>query len=122
MNYSRVPVTDTKLPTNEMIDCFINIVKECSKNNWIHFHCKAGFGRTTTFMIMYDMMKNYKNATSDEIVKRQLVLANFNEKEISQFSSNDRIDFLNKFYNYCKDINGNFDTTWSSWLNNSQKH
>ncbi|MDR5586994.1 phosphatase domain-containing putative toxin [Clostridium aquiflavi] len=122
LNYSRVPVTDTKLPTNEIIDCFINIVKECSKDNWIHFHCKAGFGRTTTFMIMYDMMKNYKNATSDEIVKRQLALASFNEKEISEFSSNDRVNFLNKFFNYCKDTNGNFDTTWSSWLNNSQKH
>ncbi|WP_252230099.1 phytase [Clostridium sp. ZBS15] len=122
LNYSRVPVTDTKLPTNEIIDCFINIVKECSKDNWIHFHCKEGFGRTTTFMIMYDMMKNYKNATSDEIVKRQLALASFNEKEISEFSSNDRVNFLNKFFNYCKDTNGNFDTTWSSWLNNSQKH
>ncbi|EES48869.1 phytase [Clostridium botulinum] len=122
LNYSRVPVTDTKLPTNEMVDCFINIVKECSKENWLHFHCKAGFGRTTTFMIMYDMIKNYNNATYDEIIKRQFALANFDEKEIIELSSSDRINFLNQFYNYCKDVNGNFDTTWSSWLNDSQKH
>lgn len=118
LNYSRVPVTDTKLPTNEIIDYFINIVKECSKDNWFHFHCKAGFGRTTIFMSMYDMMKNYNNATSEEIIKRQLALANFNEEGIQKFCKTDVINFLNKFYNYCKDTNGTFNITWSSWLNN----
>ena len=121
LSYSRVPVTDTKLPTNEMIDYFINIVKECSKDNWFHLHCKAGFGRTTIFMSMYDMMKNYKNATSQEIINRQLALANFNDEGIKKFTTTDVMNFLNKFYNYCNDSNGDYNTTWSSWLNNSNK-
>ncbi|AOR23081.1 fused DSP-PTPase phosphatase/NAD kinase-like protein [Clostridium taeniosporum] len=122
LNYTRVPVTDKNLPTNEIVDYFVNIVKECSKDSWLHFHCKDGFGRTTTFMCMYDMMKNYKNASADEIIKRQLALTNFNEKKIDEFSSTDTINFLNEFYTYCKDIDGNLDTKWSYWLNNSQKH
>ena len=38
--------------------------------SWLHFHCLAGYGRTATFMAIYDMMKNPDVGLSD-IVYRQ---------------------------------------------------
>ncbi|GAA0077851.1 hypothetical protein UT300005_22290 [Clostridium sp. CTA-5] len=120
LNYIRIPVTDGGLPDDSMVDYFIDVVKECSKDMWFHFHCKEGVGRTTTFMIMYDMMKNYKEATADEIIQRQFLLANFSDKDIESFSSPKRISFLHKFYEYCKQTDGNYNTKWSTWITTNQ--
>ena len=100
--YKRITVTDGKIPTDDMVDYFIELVKSQPKNTWLHFHCKQGIGRTTTFMIMYDMMKNADKVTADDIINRQLLLANFDESHIKSFSNNERINFLQNFYKYCK--------------------
>ncbi|WP_409242292.1 fused DSP-PTPase phosphatase/NAD kinase-like protein, partial [Clostridium perfringens] len=47
LSYIRIPVTDGQLPTDDMVDYFIDIVKNQPANSWLHFHCKAGIGRTT---------------------------------------------------------------------------
>lgn len=98
LSYIRIPVTDGKIPTDDMVDYFVSFVKSQPKNTWLHFHCKQGIGRTTTFMIMYDMMKNAHHVTADDIIKRQLLLANFDEGQIKSFYNNERIIFLNNFY------------------------
>ncbi|WP_290443199.1 phytase [Clostridium sp. CF012] len=103
LSYERIPVTDGKIPTDDMVDYFVCLVKLQPKNTWLHFHCKQGIGRTTTFMIMYDMMKNSKRVSADDIINRQLLLANFDESHIKSFSNNERINFLQNFYKYCKD-------------------
>ena len=89
---------DGGIPTDDMVDYFIDIVKNQPKNSWFHFHCKEGIGRTSTFMIMYDMMKNYQSVSADEIIKRQLALANYKESTIESFYNKERIGFLNEFY------------------------
>ena len=45
----------------DMINYFLDFVKNQPKDSWLHFHCKEGIGRTTTFMIMYDIIKNSDN-------------------------------------------------------------
>lgn len=101
LSYIRIPVTDGKIPTDDMVDYFVELISLQPKDSWLHFHCKQGIGRTTTFMIMYDMMKNSKNVTADDIIKRQLLLANFDESHIKSFNNNERINFLRNFYKYC---------------------
>lgn len=103
LSYIRIPVTDGKIPTDDMVDYFVELVKLQPENSWLHFHCKQGIGRTTTFMIMYDMMKNSKDVTSEDIISRQLLLANFDESHIKSFNNNERINFLGNFYKYCKE-------------------
>lgn len=44
----------------ENIDEFIKLYKSLPKDAWLHFHCEAGKGRTTTFLAMYDMMKIHR--------------------------------------------------------------
>jgi hypothetical protein len=117
LSYIRIPVTDGKIPTDDMVDYFVELVKSQSENTWLHFHCKAGIGRTTTFMIMYDMMKNYKQVMADDIIKRQLLLANFSEKDIESFYNRERTSFLENFYKYCKENGDNFNIKWSDWKN-----
>jgi len=102
LSYIRITVTDGKIPTDDMVDYFVKLVKLQPNNTWLHFHCKQGIGRTTTFMIMYDMIKNSENVTADDIIKRQLILANFEESHINSFNNNERIKFLLNFYNYCR--------------------
>ncbi|MDS0524482.1 phytase [Clostridium sp. SHJSY1] len=115
LSYIRIPVTDGKTPSNDMVDYFINVVKSAPKDMWFHFHCKEGIGRTTTFMIMYDMMKNSKEATADEIIERQIALANFDKKKDIAFYSDERIKLLKCFHKYCTEQDNAFNIKWSDW-------
>ncbi|MGN0144095.1 MAG: protein tyrosine phosphatase, partial [Clostridium sp.] len=63
MKYIRIFATDEELPDSAVIDDFVRNINEIKNENRIHFHCKEGIGRTTTFMIFYDMMKNYDSVS-----------------------------------------------------------
>lgn len=115
LSYVRIPVTDTKLPTDDMVDYFVDVIKSNPKDTWYHFHCKQGIGRTTTFMIMYDMMKNAKEVSADDIIKRQLLLAGFNENQMKSFYNDKRSTFLQSFYKYSKENGNDFKIKWSDW-------
>lgn len=115
LSYIRIPVRDGGIPEDDMVDYFIKVVKSHHKKSWFHFHCKEGIGRTGTFMIMYDMVKNHKVASADEIIERQLALANYNESTLKSFYNDERIGFLKKFYDYCKLNGDSFKTKWSHW-------
>ena len=56
--YRRVTALDHVFPCDEIIDQFIETYRSLPKDCWVHFHCQAGRGRTTTFMSFYDMLKN----------------------------------------------------------------
>lgn len=115
LSYIRIPVTDLGLPTDDMVDYFLETYKNLPKDSWIHFHCKEGIGRTTTFMIMYDMLKNYNEVSATDIIDRQLLLSKFNEVTIRDFYTPDRYKFLLNFYNYCKENGDSFNVSWSKW-------
>ena len=107
IGYLRIPVTDGKLPTEDMIVYFITFVNNQPENSWLHFHCKAGVGRTTTFMIMYDIMKNCNDVSLYDIITRQVILSKINEKAAAGFYKGEHFDFLNNFYTNYK--NGCYD-------------
>jgi protein-tyrosine phosphatase len=125
IGYLRIPVTDGHVPTDDMIDYFIKFVNNQPKDTWLHFHCKAGIGRTTTFMIMYDIMKNYKDVSLNDIIKRQVVLSNMSEKSAQGFYSGHHFKFLNDFYNDYTSKNTsvmnyeNLDNSYDSYIRNS---
>lgn len=116
--YRRIFAIDQTLPSLENIDAFLDIIKDIKNDSWIHFHCKEGIGRTTTFMIFYDMLKNYDKATSSEITARQLALADFKEgtRNYSLLTSERRINLYNAFYGYCKDNKGSIKKSFSRYV------
>ena len=63
--YVRFPVTDMFFPTPEVVDEFINFVANLNENDWVHFHCQAGHGRTSTFTVMYEILKNPEKSLGD---------------------------------------------------------
>ncbi|MBQ3726368.1 MAG: protein tyrosine phosphatase, partial [Selenomonadaceae bacterium] len=54
--YVRFAAADMQFPAPEIVDDFIIFVANLPENSWLHFHCQAGHGRTTTFLAMYDIM------------------------------------------------------------------
>lgn len=122
-SYLRLYVLDHTAPLPEQVDKFMQSVLSLPKNTWIHFHCSAGKGRTTTFMTLYDMMQNAKKVSFEDIVARQQLIGGADLfKEISpthwkQPHAKERQLFLKRFYEYAKNNTDGFKTSWSSFLN-----
>ena len=112
IGYLRIAVTDSTLPNKDEVNKFITFVKNQPKNTHLHFHCKEGIGRTTTFMILYDMMKNYNDIPIEDIINRQIALAKLNEKDSKTFYNKDHTEFFTSFYNYCKASKDLFLSPW----------
>ena len=122
MSYLRITVTDHEKPLDYQVDLFVESIKNLPQDTWIHFHCRGGAGRTTTFMSMYDMMHNAKNVSFEDIMKRQTLIGGSDLlKSEDQDESQGRPDFMNKFYNYCKENQDGFQTSWSQWLKSGGK-
>ncbi|MEQ8168320.1 MAG: phosphatase [Candidatus Eremiobacterota bacterium] len=120
--YYRIPVTDLRRPEDNEVNDFINFYKNLSGDTWLHFHCKAGKGRTTTFMAMYDMMKNYDKVKKEDIINRQWISGGLNLMDIDDPGNINiewakaRRDFILKFYDYCSQKGPDYKITWTEWL------
>lgn len=53
-------------------------------------------------MIMYDIMKNCNEVSLNDIISRQVLLSDISKKNAVDFYDGRRYEFLNKFYNKCK--------------------
>lgn len=124
-HYLRIPVTDHARPLDEAVDRFVLSVRSLPEGGWVHFHCRAGRGRTTTFMALYDMLRNASAVSLDDIVNRQSLLAGdydlLGKEKDSGASwksgvSADRADFVRAFYDYAKSNPGGRPLLWSEWL------
>lgn len=119
--YVRIPVTDHNKPDDATIDRYIEFVKGLPADKWVHFHCKAGRGRTTTFMALMDIMKNSDKASLEDILERQERLGGTALKKVSTKSeervrtTGERVEFLKQFYAYSQDV-PDFSISWSEWL------
>ncbi|BCZ46068.1 hypothetical protein psyc5s11_21350 [Clostridium gelidum] len=121
MSYIRIPVTDKEKPSNDTVDYFVQFVQSLPQNTWVHFHCEEGLGRTTTFMVMYDIMKNAKRVNLDDIMTRQVLIGGqdlLDAKVNISTNAKERTEFIKKFYKYASQNDDNFKITWSKWLKN----
>lgn len=120
IGYVRFAVPDHKRPQDVQVDSFVQFIKSLPNGTWLHFHCRAGEGRTTTFMAMYDMMKNAKNVSFGEIMKRQKFIGGIDllsgQDASDKSDARERSDFLKNFYQYCCQNQDHFSTTWNQWI------
>ncbi|MCR5834401.1 MAG: hypothetical protein K6G55_07125 [Selenomonadaceae bacterium] len=75
--YVRLAAADMQFPSPNTVEEFMNFVATVPDNSWLHFHCQGGQGRTTTFLAMYDMMRN-PDISFEDICKRQYLLGGTN--------------------------------------------
>lgn len=126
--YLRLYVSDHSAPTPEDVDLFIRFIKKIPIESWIHFHCAAGNGRTTTFMAIYDMMCNAKKVSLDDIVLRQHLLGGVNlfrqyDPLYWKFPyAKEKENFIRNFYEYARTNHDGFNTKWSKFLREKIKN
>lgn len=122
IKYERLYVQDFHGPLNSQVDRFIEIVKALPKDEWLYVHCRGGSGRSTTFMVMLDIMHHAKTVSLEDILKRQAALGGKDLRFLPDQHSykysfaKKRLAFIKKFYNYAKTNKNHFKTTWSHWL------
>ena len=56
VKYVRIPVTDHCAPLPWALTVLSNLEACMGGNDWTHFHCHGGDGRTSTFLALYDML------------------------------------------------------------------
>jgi hypothetical protein len=71
---------------------------------------------------MFDMLKNAKNVSYDDILKRQtqiFPLYIYHKKNAVKYKElyHERVDFIKEFYLFSKNYNSQSDMTWSQWKN-----
>lgn len=121
--YVRLTVTDHLRPSDSETDLFLEAVRALPEKNWVHFHCRAGKGRTTTFMVMYDMLRNAKTDSLEAIVKRNSELSQ--DEDVLEVPAQDnwkyiyqkeRSEFIREFYNYAKAHPNAEGMLWTEWV------
>lgn len=119
--YVRLYISDHMSPTDEQVDFFMDIVRALPEDASLYFHCRGGVGRTTTFMVMYDIIKNAKRVTLKDIFTRQLAIGG---KDLLDYGSEEsykyeeaveRLEFAKNFYYYIRGGNDTAGVKWSTW-------
>ncbi|TNJ61367.1 hypothetical protein FE784_34405 [Paenibacillus hemerocallicola] len=100
-------VTDHHRPHDEVVDQFVRYVEALPERTWQHFHCRGGVGRTTTFILMYEMMKNSGSVDYEDFLIRHQLIGGRNMREMDPHESYkynaavERLEFIRQFYAYC---------------------
>jgi protein tyrosine phosphatase (PTP) superfamily phosphohydrolase (DUF442 family) len=122
MKYLRVGVADHLRPSDEEVQRFLDQIQALPPNTWVHAHCKGGQGRTTTFMVLYDIWRNAHRVSLSDIVERQRhlgfgydVSSEGLKEERRQFRK-DRWVFISDFYAYAKANANGASRTWMDWV------
>ena len=104
--YVRFYALDRAFPSPKVVDEYLNFLAQIDDDAWLHFHCHAGHGRTTTFLAMYDILK-HPDLTLQDILTRQYYLGGSN-----LYDENHRYGMI-LFYKYAHEET---ELSWSEWL------
>lgn len=103
-HYVRLRVVDHERPSPETLKAFINFINSLPSDAWLHIHCRGGAGRTTTFLTLYDIIKNGKKISLETILERQLLLGGTDLTDITKDRdwknplALERLNFIENFY------------------------
>ena len=119
--YVRFYVTDRTQPDTETIEAFLDFVESLPGDAWLHFHCRAGRGRTTTFMAMYDMIRN-PGIPAETIIERQHLIGGadltaMKDEEWKNERIVQRLETLKLFSEYVRARHaGETTLRWGEWI------
>ena len=119
-NYLRLACPDHCWPPASVIDAFIDFARDLKPEDWLHFHCQAGSGRTGAFMTIYEIMQK-PDTPVEEILQHQADTGSGNllkradpEKSYEQ---KERSVMVRAIYRYINENRAdNYELKWSDWL------
>ena len=111
LGYVRIAATDMRWPEPQAIDDFVRFYRSLpQEHGWLYFHCQAGQGRTTTFMVLYEILER-PDCTADEAIAHQRTLGG------ADLSSGARYEGICRFAQYVRANRAtDFAQSWSDWL------
>lgn len=121
LGYLRLPVTDHSPPEAAQVDRFVKFCRTLPSDAWLHLHCHAGEGRTTTFMVVYALLRNSGGKSLETIAAEQLaaggvdLLGSPPEKGWKRPLYLARAEFLRQFAAYAAANPGGAPQTFSQW-------
>ena len=108
LEYRRFHTLDHHRPADETVNEFVAFVLSQTEKRWWHFHCRGGSGRTSTFMLMYDMMHNAAKVSLNDILQRHILAGSRDMPLLDRTLSYkaipgvERWNFIQQFYDYCR--------------------
>ena len=119
--YLRLDCTDHAMPTPAAIDAFIDFVKSIDMDNtWFHFHCVGGKGRTGTFMMLYDKMKNPQVSDKDIMYRHAQMGASYPIYTGSGANApmyTEKAELTPLLYQYVEEnYEDGYSVSWGEWL------
>ncbi len=110
-------------PAGDMVDRLISLVQNLPEGSWLHLHCRGGKGRTTSLMVMIDILKNGRQVPLEDIVKRHHLLGGINLFDTKVWKNGTytkdqlirRKQFIEDFYKYVNDPQGYGRQSWVQW-------
>jgi predicted protein tyrosine phosphatase len=126
MIYKRLNISDHRAPRSEVVNQFLQFYQNLPDDGWIHFHCRGGKGRSTTFLAMVDMLKNADQVSFDKIIARQAAIAPFYnlshtvryDPELTPYYQA-RYHFLRVFHRYAQSRLAGYQGNWTDWLSST---
>lgn len=119
--YLRLDCTDHTCPTPSEIDAFIDFVKSIDMDDtWFHFHCGGGKGRTGTFMMLYDKMKNPQVSDKDIMYRHAQMGASYplytgSGSNAAMYA--EKAEMTPLLYEYvAENAAAGYPVSWSEWL------
>ena len=116
-HYVRFAASDQRFPEPEAVDAFLRFFHTLPEGAWLHFHCHAGHGRTTTYLVFFDILK-HPERTLETIAEHHRaiggadLLAASDVPEIAR-----RAKMLRLFYDYVKEQRANgLSVPWRAWI------
>ncbi len=108
---------------DENIDAIVNFFDTLPNNAWVHVHCTNGKGRTSTILVMWDIMRNAPLVSLPQIIKRHYLVGSndlfnttvwkrgtYNKKQLE-----DRKKFIQEFYVFICQRKAGGAQQWSTW-------
>lgn len=93
--YRRFTVTDHTFPLKNEFERMKSFIESLDDNTIVYVHCRGGMGRTTTFLALYDIIKNGGKVSFEDIIERQYKIGGSN---LSRDKKSAVKKFLKEFY------------------------
>ncbi len=120
VGYLRLFVTDEMAPDAAQVDRFVEYCRTMAPDTWLHVHCHAGDGRTTTFMVLYALLRNPTGQSLEDIVAAQAAAGGVDligqpRKGWKKPLYMARVAFLTRFAAYAAANPGGAPMSFSAW-------